>query len=58
MLVVSACIQNALIRNEEEYGKSYLTEFVFKDSLEIFAFNVKLAGYFGLPGIVKPTDPV
>jgi len=33
---------------KEEYGKSYLTEFVFGDSFRVSVFNEKLAGYFGL----------
>ena len=44
-------------KKKEEYGKIYLTEFVFRDSLEISAFNEKLAGYFRLqenrPSFVK-----
>jgi hypothetical protein len=37
-----------MMKEEEEYGKSYLMVFVSKDSSEFFAFDVKLAGYFGL----------
>jgi hypothetical protein len=35
-------------KKKEEYGKSYLTEFAFGDSLGVSEFNKKLAGYFGL----------
>jgi hypothetical protein len=43
LLVINACIQKALIKKnkEVEYRTSYLTEFVFKDSLGTSAFKVK-----------------